>query len=58
MPISAIVDATQAQKWATKTYLCSLQICQPNSRLVYAAAGDSPTTQTFKNSVDLWDVIP
>jgi hypothetical protein len=57
MPTSAIVDATQAQKWVAKTYLCSLQICQPNSRLFYAAAGNSSTMQTFKNSDDLWDVI-
>jgi hypothetical protein len=57
MPISSIVDATQAQKWVAKTYLCSLQTRQPNSRLFYTAAGDSPNMQIFKNSDDLCDVI-
>ena len=30
MPISSIVDASQAQKWVAKTYLFSLQTHQPN----------------------------
>jgi hypothetical protein len=57
MPISSIVDATQAQKGVAITYLCSLQTRQPNSRIFYTAAGDSSNIQIFKNSDDLCDVI-
>lgn len=55
MSVISIADAIQAQKWVAKTYLFSLKTHQPNFWVIFV---DSPNTQTFKNSIDLCDVIP
>lgn len=57
MPISSIVDAIQAQNGRKNIFILITATPTKFHGYFLPATGDPPNMQTFKNSIDLCDVI-